>query len=132
MTLLRSLLVAVLAFAVSACGGSSPSLPETDADYGGTLTEFLLGPASLDAPARVLVQRDGSTSPPDRKIVEIGSSTRLYLADRNGQPRRASTDDLQVGDRLLVWTTGVELRSDSGQVFATDVHIIRQELPSLD
>lgn len=127
MTLLRSLVVVVLAAAATACGGSGPALPETEADYGGTLTEFVVGPAYLGAPRRVLVQRDGSTNPPDHKIVEVGSSTRLYLVGRSGQLSRASADDLAVGDRLLVWTTGVELRSLPGQVSATRVHISRQE-----
>jgi hypothetical protein len=123
MTLLRSLVVAVLAFAVTACGGSGPLLPETDADFAGTLTDFVVSDLSLNAGTRVLVEGD---TPDERRIVSVQGDTRIYIVGgRGGQLVRAGVEDLAVGDRLQVWTTGIELRSYPAQVFAVRVHVIR-------
>lgn len=117
MTLLRSLLVAVVALAVASC--SESVLPESDADLTGTLSEFRV----TSVETSVLVEREDPGAA-DRTIVHVGSDARIYLASR-GRLVRASVADLAVGDRLQVWTTGVELRSYPGQVFATRVHIHR-------
>lgn len=121
MTLLRSLVLAVATLAVTAC--SESVLPETDPDLSGTLSEFLVGPSMLGAPRPVLVEREDPGAA-DRTIVHVRAEARVYLATR-GQLVPSSVEDLAVGDRLQVWTTGVELRSYPGQVFATRVHIIR-------
>ena len=124
MRLLRSLVLVAATAAVAACS-SSPSLPETDADLDGTLAEFLPTQSSLGAPARVLVAQD-LPEPQDRTIVDVGSGARVYLVEgRGGRLIPASRDDLAVGDRLQVWTTGIELRSYPGQVTATRIHIFR-------
>jgi hypothetical protein len=125
MTLLRSLLVVVATAAVAACG-SSPSLPDTDAALDGTLTEFLLGPQYLGAPTSVLVD-ENLPDPEDQTIVHVETRTRVYLVGRGGKLVPADRDDLAVGDRLQVWTTGAETRSYPAQVTATRVHIIRVE-----
>lgn len=123
MTLLRSLLVVLVAFAVTACGGSGPSLPETDADFAGTLTDFVVSDMSLNAATRVLVEGD---TPEEKRIVSVGGNARIYIVEgRGGRLISADVDDLEVGDRLQVWTTGVELRSYPAQVFAVRVHIHR-------
>jgi hypothetical protein len=120
MRLLRSLVLVVAAAAAAACS-SAPSLPETDADLAGTLTEFRLDQAQI----QVLVERD-LPEPQDRTIVRVGSDARVYLVEgRGGRLIPASRDDLAVGDRLQVWTTGVELRSYPAQVTATRIHIFR-------
>lgn len=124
MRLLRSLVLVVAAAAAAACS-SGPSLPEADADLSGTLADFLPGPAVLGASTRVLVEQDLPT-PRDQTIVHVESGTRVYLVEqRGGQLIPASRNDLAVGDRLQVWTTGVELRSYPGQVFATRIHVYR-------
>ncbi|HEX5870214.1 MAG TPA: hypothetical protein VFY65_07360 [Longimicrobium sp.] len=122
MRLLRSLLLVVTAAALAACGSGS-TLPETDADFAGRLADFVMGPASLDAATRVLVQRE-EPGTEEQRIVHVEVSTDVYVMTR-GQLVPASRADLQVGDLLQVWTTGVELRSLPAQVFATRVHIIR-------
>lgn len=124
MRLLRSLVLVVTAAAAAGCS-SGPSLPESDADLAGTLAEFLPNQASLGASTRVLVAQD-LPEPQDRTIVDVGSGTRMYLVEeRGGRLVPASRDDLAVGDRLQVWTTGVELRSYPAQVSATRIHIFR-------
>jgi hypothetical protein len=123
MTLLRSLVVVTATAALAACGSSGPSLPESDAELAGTLTDFVLGPAYLGAPTSVLVQGDVPV-PDTERIVHVETSTRVYELTR-GRLVPANREDLQVGDRLQVWTTGVEMRSFPAQVTATRVHIIR-------
>lgn len=122
MRLLRSLLLVVTAAALAACGSGS-ILPESDPDLAGRLTEVVARQASLDAATRVLVQRE-EPGTEEQKIVQVDAATDVYVMTR-GQLIRARREDLQVGDLLQVWTTGVELRSLPAQVFATRVHIIR-------
>ena len=124
MTLLRSLFLAVATAAVASC--NSTTLPGSDAEIDGTLTEFRAGPAYLGAPVSVLVE-ENLPEPEDRTIVHVPNGARVYLIGRSGQLLPADREDLAVGDRLQVWTTGVELRSYPGQVTATRVHIIRAE-----
>lgn len=124
MRLLRSFVLVAAAAAAAACS-PGPLLPESDADLAGTLTEILPGPDVLGAPTRVMVDRDLPV-PQDRTIVEVGSEARVYLVEgRGGRLIPASRHDLTPGDRLQVWTTGVELRSYPAQVFATRIHIYR-------
>ncbi|HEX6368904.1 MAG TPA: hypothetical protein VF006_08225 [Longimicrobium sp.] len=122
MRLLRSLLLLLAVAAAAACGSGS-TLPDSDPDFAGQLTDFVPGPASLGAARRVLVQRQEPDAE-DRRIVHVETGTRVYVMSR-GQLISAGAADLAVGDLLQVWTTGVELRSDPAQVFATRIHIIR-------
>lgn len=122
MNLLRSLILIAATAAVAACNSGS-TLPETDPDLAGTLTEFLPGPAILGAPTRVLVEPPAA--PEDRAIVQVEKGTEVYLVGRGGRLIPAGVEDLAAGDHLQVWTTGVELRSLPAQVFAERVHIIR-------
>ncbi|HEX2209728.1 MAG TPA: hypothetical protein VHG93_18755 [Longimicrobium sp.] len=119
MNLIRSLLLAFFAAAAVACT-PGPSLPDSDADLTGTLTEIL--PTPGEPGARVLVEPPAS--PDLRAIVRVDGGTRIYVMER-GVLRAASIDDLATGDVLQVWTTGVELRSYPRQVFATRVHVFR-------
>jgi hypothetical protein len=122
MNLLRSIVLAVATVAVAACGAGS-TLPESDADLSGTVADFVM--EFQDASTSVLVARQDPGAA-DRTIVHVGSDSRVYLVGRGGRLTAADADDLAVGDRLQVWTTGVELRSYPGQVFAVRVHIIRE------
>lgn len=121
MTLLRSFFV-VLAFASATACGTGPALPDEDADVVGTLTDFLPEPPVVGGPRQVLVT---VPNPSHRKIVHVNGGTRLYVVEPDGDLRRAQAGDLAIGDELEVWTTGIELRSDPGQVFATRIHILR-------
>jgi hypothetical protein len=126
MTLIRSIFLAAAAVIIAACS-SGPSLPDTDADLSGTISDFVPGPSYLGAPRPVLVERDDPGGA-DRSIVHVQSDARIYLVQgRGGRLQPVSSADLVIGDRLQVWTTGVELRSDPGQVFATRVHVYRTE-----
>lgn len=121
MHLLRSLILIVATAAAAACTSGS-TLPDTDADLAGTLTEFLPGPAVLGAPTRVMVEPPAA--PERRAIVQMETGTDVYIVER-GQLIPAGVGDLAAGDQLQVWTTGIELRSYPAQVFAVRVHIIR-------
>lgn len=123
MTLLRSLFLVVATTAVAACG-SDPSLPGTDPDIDGELSEFLGGVPSLDAPTNVLVEAD-LPKPWDRTIVNVGKEAAVYLVGARGQLVPTDRGVFAVGDRLRVWTTGVEARSYPHQVTAMRVYIIR-------
>lgn len=127
MRLIRSLVlaVAVAAAAAAAACSSGPSLPDAGADLSGTLADFLPGPAVLGASTRVLVEQE-LPAPRDQAIVLVESGTRVYLVERRGgRLIPASASDLAKGDRLQVWTTGVELRSYPAQVSATRIHVFR-------
>lgn len=122
MHLLRSLILIAATAAAAACTTGS-TLPETDPDLAGTLTEILAGPAIRGAPARVLVEPPAA--PERRAIVQVERGTKVYIVGRGGQLIPAGVGDLATGDQLQVWTTGIELRSYPAQVFAERVHIIR-------
>jgi hypothetical protein len=122
MALLRSLLLILVVAAVPACV-ADPALPAGDAEYVGTLTEFLHDPAS--ASVRVLVERPGAPAPGDRAIVYVGAETDVRILEGDGAARKGTAADLAANDELRVWTTGVELRSYPVQVFALRIHIIR-------
>jgi hypothetical protein len=124
MTRLRSILLAAAAAVVTACGGDT-TLPATDAEYVGVLSEFLPGMPSLGAPVPVLVKGKGGTAPADEAIVHVGAETEVWIVGRGGSLRRARPEDMAVNDGLQVWTTGAELRSDPVQVFAERIHIVR-------
>jgi ABC-type Fe3+-hydroxamate transport system substrate-binding protein len=122
MTLLRLIVLALSTVATAACGSGS-TLPESDADLSGTVAEFAM--ESPDASTAVLVERQDPGAA-DRTIVHVQPEARVYLVGRGGRLTAADADDLALGDQLQVWTTGVELRSYPGQVFATRVHIFRE------
>lgn len=122
MAWLRSLLLILVVAAVPACV-ADPAAPVGDAEYVGTLTEFLQAPASSDV--RVLVERPGAPPPRDKAIVYVGPETDVRILEGDGAARRGSAADLAANDELRVWTTGVELRSYPVQVFAVRIHIIR-------
>ncbi|HEY0015231.1 MAG TPA: hypothetical protein VGC13_02890 [Longimicrobium sp.] len=124
MTRLRSILLAFTAAVVTACSGDT-ILPPTDAEYVGTLAEFLPGMASLGAPVPVLLKGKGGTSPADEAIVHIGAETDVWIVGRGGRLHPAEREDLAVNDVLQVWTTGAEMRSYPVQVFAERIHIVR-------
>ncbi|HYR06348.1 MAG TPA: hypothetical protein VEQ60_01190 [Longimicrobium sp.] len=120
MTLLRSIVFAVATVAVAACGSGS-TLPESDADLSGTVSDVR---DSQDASASVLVDEDAGAV--DQTIVHVRSSSRVYLVGRGGRLVAADAGELAVGDRLQVWTTGVEMRSYPRQVSAVRVHVFRE------
>jgi hypothetical protein len=120
MTLLRSIVLAVATVAVAACGSGS-TLPASDADLSGTVSDVR---ESQNASTSVVVDEDAGVV--DRSIVHVRSESRVYLVGRGGRLTAADAEILAVGDRLQVWTTGVELRSYPRQVFATRVHIFRE------
>lgn len=123
MTPLRSLVAIVATAALAACS-SGPALPGTDPQIDGVLIERLGGVPFLGAPMRVLVQEN----PPrawDRTIVDVGKEASVYLVGRDGGLVPADAGSLAVGDRLRVWITGSDPGSDSDEVTATRVYIIR-------
>lgn len=124
MNLLRSLLLVLSAASLAAACARAPALSETP-DFGGTLAEFRQVPRSPGYPVRVVVERPGSPVPADRAIVHVGPRTEVRVVDAAGATRPASLDELAAGDELLVWTTGIELRSYPVQVYALRIDILR-------
>ena len=121
MTRTTSVLLLLLAIVVAACA-RHPSLADSDAEYSGVLSELLPGGA---AGTRFLIVNATHAEPRDRAIVSVPASAEVRIVEAGGRMRSASAGDLRVGDRLDVWTTGVELRSYPVQVQAVRVHILR-------
>lgn len=120
--ILRRSFAVLVAAAAAACGTGS-MLPDSDADYAGTVARILESPASLDAPSMVLVeQQEPSTH--NQVIVQVGPLTPVFIYER-GVPRPANRAELAVGDLLQVWTSGSELRSYPAQVGAVRIHVFR-------
>lgn len=119
---MRSLRLVLAAAVLAACAGQ-PAMPDSDAEVTGTVAE-LLGPSAADYALRMVVA-ENAPEPRDRSIVHLRRSTPVYVVEAGGRIRRGEVDDLAPGDRVQVWTTGVELRSYPVQVFAVRIHLLR-------
>lgn len=117
------ILLALIITVIAACAGKGPPLPE-DADFSGVIAEFPPFPESPDFPARLLVNRPDPGSA-DRTIVHVGPRTDIRIVQSGGAARPATAEELRTGDEVRVWTTGVELRSYPGQVFAVRIEVLR-------
>lgn len=49
----------------------------------------------------------------------------MFVREGNGAAVEASIQDINVGDKVEIWTTGVEMRSDPPQYTATQIVIVR-------
>lgn len=122
MRMMRWFVPMLVMLGLAACAGE-PAMPASDAEVTGTITDFRQS-GTPDHPLQMVVTGT-EPEPRDRAVVYLRRGTEVSIAEEGGRVRRGSVDDLRQGDRVQVWTTGVELRSYPVQVFAVRVHVLR-------